>query len=262
MVLLRQELRLNRRSFIIWSLGVGGLILACMLIFESMGDTAAELSDSFSRMGAFTAAFGLEKVSIGTLSGYFAVEVSVILSLGGAMFAALTGAGMVAKEEEGHTGEFLSSLPLGRGRVIFEKLAAMLILIVIFCAFCTLCSFGGFRMLGEKPDWAAFAKYHASVLLLCTELGCLCFALSAAVRRKPTGAALGLVLLAYFGDMIGRIVPSLEDWRFLSPFSYSNAADIFSGEAADPAALILAAAVTVLSVAAAFAVYGRRDLAA
>ena len=105
MYLYSQELKLNLKNFIIWALSVGGMLLAVILIFDTMGDSADDLSEMFSNMGAFTSAFGMERVSIGTLPGYFAVEGSVIAGLGSAMYAALTGAAIVAKEEEGHTAD-------------------------------------------------------------------------------------------------------------------------------------------------------------
>ena len=36
----------------------------------------------------------------------------MIVAIGGAMFAGMTGALMLSKEEEGHTAEFLYTLPL------------------------------------------------------------------------------------------------------------------------------------------------------
>ena len=45
----------------------------------------------FSVMGGFSAALGMDKVSIGTITGFYATEVALIFALGGAMFAAMTG---------------------------------------------------------------------------------------------------------------------------------------------------------------------------
>lgn len=263
MYLFREEIKLNFKSFIIWAASIGGLLLACIMIFDSMGDTADQLSDAFANMGAFTAAFGMEKVSIGTLSGYFAVEVSVICSLGTAMYAALTGAGMVAKEEEIHTCEFLSSLPMTRNRVITEKLLALLVLVISMQAVCAVCSSGGFAYYGELDENAGkLILYHFRALLMNTELALISFMLSSVLKKRPIGASLGIVLLCYFGDIIGKISEQLKDIRLIIPFSYCDASDIFSGETIPAIALISAASIIILSLAVAYTVYNKRDLAA
>lgn len=263
MYLFREELKLNLKSFIIWALSIGGLLLMTILIFESMGDTADQLSDAFSNMGAFTSAFGMEKISIGTLPGYFAVEASVICSLGTAMYAALTGAGMIAKEEEYHTSEFLTTLPMTRSRILTEKLSALLVLTVLMQLICSLCSFGGFAYFGElNENVNELVIYHIRTLLMNIELAAVSFMLSAILKKRPTGAALGIVLMCYFGDIICKITEQLKTAKTVLPFSCCDASDIFTGESAPVTALSIAAAVSVLSIAAAYIVYNRRDLAA
>ena len=59
----------------------------------------------FASMGSFTEAFGMDKISFGTLTGFYAVECGNILGLGGAFFSALCGVSILAKEEKDHTAE-------------------------------------------------------------------------------------------------------------------------------------------------------------
>lgn len=262
MYIMRKELRLCRKSLLIWSLGAGLFALLCLMLYDGVRDSMEDAAAVFSEMGAFSQALGMDKVSIGTLIGYYAIEVTLIISLGGAMFASLTGAGMLAGEDEGRTGEFLVSLPVSRLRIVLEKYAATAVMCVIFNAVCAALMLGGFAAMGSLPDASFFAKYHLSALLMNLELGSVCFLISACTSKRPLGAALGISLLAYFADVFARISPQMEKLSNAVPFSFCSAADILSGEKISPAAYIICAAVTVLSLAGAAVIYSRRDIKA
>lgn len=262
MHIMKNELRLGRKKLLIWSLGAGLFALLCLLLFDGVRESMEDAAAVFADMGAFSQVLGMDRVSIGTLEGYYAIEVTLIISLGGAMYAALTGANMLAGESEGHTAEFLCSLPVRRSRIVIEKSAALVVLCVIFNAICTALMVGGFYAMGVTPDAAFFAKYHLSALLMNIELGSVCMLISACVSRKPQGVAFGVALLAYFVDVFARIAPSMEKVGKFAPFRICSAADIYAGDYAGAAAYITAAAVSLAALAAAAVIYSRRDVRA
>ena len=69
-------------------------------------------------------------------------------------------------------------------------------------------------------------------------------------------------MICYAYDLMARVIPDLSDYKLLSPYSYSNAADIFSTGEIEVRALVLGVIVMVLCVSAAYIRYGKRDLAA
>lgn len=255
-----QECKMNLKMLLIWAFCVGGLSFGCLCLYHSVADSVGQMSDVFADMGAFSEALGMDKMGIGTLEGYYAVEICILISLGGAMFAAMLGAGILAKEEEGHTCEFLNALPLGRGRIIGEKYAAMFALLAAFHGICVACSLAGFVWMGSMPDVGHFVGYHGAVFLMCLEMGTVCFLLSALQSRKPLGLSIGIAVLFYLLDLFGRVIPALRKLKVLNPFSYSNGADIFSEGKAPAGAWAVGAAVTILALGLAVWVYRRRDL--
>ena len=126
MTLLKHEIKMYGKTWIIWSMCIGICCFSCLLLFESLKESMEEIADMFSVMGGFSAALGMDKVSIGTITGFYATEVALIFALGGAMFAAMTGVSVLSKEEEGHTADFLHTLPLGRGHIVLWKYASVL----------------------------------------------------------------------------------------------------------------------------------------
>ena len=115
MRLFLQELKMNRKSFLIWLFAVAGMCFGCILLYGSVESSMADMSDMYSDMGAMSVAFGMDRISIATLEGFFATEIAIMHALGAAMFAAILGSNLLSKEEFGHTIEFLAVLPLNRG---------------------------------------------------------------------------------------------------------------------------------------------------
>lgn len=257
-----RELKNNLKYFLIWSLVVGGLGMACLLMFDSMKGDMANMADSFSKMGAFSDAFGMSTLSIATVKGFFATEVGTVHGLGGAMFAAILAICILSKEEEGHTGEFLLSLPVKRWKVVASKGMCVLTMILGFTLVCGVLYAIGFAVLGEELPTSEFLSFLLRQMLMNLEVAGICFAISALSGRNRMGLGIGIALICYIFDLIGRVVPAIKDYIFLGPYSYANASEILSGQATPVGAILLGLALTLITPAFAIWWYNRRDLAA
>lgn len=262
MTLFRHELKRNLKALLIWALSIGILCGGCLLLFDSLEESMAEMAEAYSNMGAFSAALGMDKISIGTIEGFYATEIGLMFAIGGAMFAAMTGAAIVAKEEEGHTSEFLNTLPFGRGYIVSWKYAALAALIVLFQVMCLVFICIGFAGAGEWPPAKEFLMFHATQLLMQMEVGSICFMLSACTKKRQIGGALGFAMFLYLLDLMCRVLPDLENLKYITPYYFSNATDIFTSGEVDACMAFLHLAVAIASVTAAAAVYRKRDLAA
>ena len=259
--IIKQEFRLNLKSLLIWSLTVGGLGLICVLMYTSMEGDVADMADTFSQMGAFSDAFGMSTLSIATLAGFFATEVGTVHGLGSAMFAAFFASCMLSKEEDGHTGEFLFSLPVSRAKVITAKGLTILTDLFLFTVICGSFYVIGFVALGEDVLWNELIRFLMSMLMMNIEVSALTFFISSVSGRNRMGLGLGVSLVIYTYDLIGRVVPKLRDYLFIGPFSYSNASEIFAGIEAPQYSILLGIIITIAAVAGAYSVYTKRDLA-
>lgn len=257
----KHEMKTYVKSLIVWFVCVGGLGFCCILLYSSMQESMQDMADTFASMGAFSDAFGMSQLSIATLAGFYATEVGTIHTLGGAMFAAILATGMLAKEEDGHTSEFLFSLPISRGRATAAKWCAIATHIFLFNLFCVILYLFAIVILGEKISLKEFALYHLMQLLMQEEIAAICYALSAFMQKIRLGTGLGIVLLFYAFDLIARVIPNLSDYKAVSPFSFANAADILSTGKIDVPATLIGTAVLIAAVITAHIVYSRRDLA-
>ena len=227
MTILYHEIKSNWRTLLIWSLSIGIFSCACILLFDNVADGMKDVATSFSKMRSFSTAFGMNKLNISTLNGYYATQIAMIVAIGGAMFAGMTGALMLSKEEEGHTAEFLYTLPLSRTSIVVKKYFSLFILVALFNVIVMGLDLLALVYLGKSFDFDAYYIYHLFAFLMQFEIASICFMISAISKRKPIGLALGIAIMAYLLDVMCRIISKIKFVKYVTPFYYSNASDIF-----------------------------------
>lgn len=260
MTILKHELRQGRASLVAWTAAIGLLMAACVALFPEMEDEMESVGDMFASMGAFTAAFGMDRLNFGTFTGFYAVECGNILGLGGAFFAAMTAAAALAKEEREGTAEFLLTHPVSRARVLTEKLAAVLLQIAALNAAIFVLSIAATAAIGEEVPWKELGLLHLAYLLLQVELAGICFGLSALLRGGSAAAGLGIAAGAYFLDLLANISKQAQWLHCVTPFSYAAGADILERGTLDWPLVGLGLAYAAAGVAFAYGWYGRKDI--
>ena len=178
------------------------------------------------------------------------------------MFAAILGTGILSKEEAYHTSEFLHTFPVGRGKIVLEKYLALVSNILIFNLVCVAMYLLGFFIMGEDVNGKEMVLFHVAQFLMQVEIGTLCFLVSAFTKRNLLGAGLGIAIFMFAVDMMCRIIPAIENLKYITPFYYANAADIFTNGKLDGVMVGIGAGVTIAALVVASGWYKKKDLAA
>lgn len=260
MTLVRHELRQGRSALVIWTAAIGFLVAVCVLLFPEMKGEMAGVSDLFASMGSFTQAFGMDRLSIGTLTGFYAVECGNILGLGGAFFASLIAVTALSREEKDRTAEFLLTHPVSRARIVTEKLASVLLRVVLLNAAVFAVSVGSMALIGEEIPWREVGLLHLAYFLLQTELAGLCFGLSAFLRRSSMGVGLGVAAMMYFLNLVANLTDRAEFLKYITPFGYAEGADILSDGGLNVTMVVLGMVLAAAGIAAAYVKYLKKDI--
>lgn len=260
MTLVKHELRQAITSFVIWTASIGLLLAVCIFLFPEMKGQMDGVNDVFASMGAFTEAFGMDRLNFGTLVGFYAVECGNVLGLGGAFFAALSAAGILSKEEKDKTAEFLLTHPVSRERIVTEKLAAALLLITVMNLAIFAVSVCAIAAVGEEIPWKEISLLHLAYFLLQIELAGICFGCSAFLRRGSAGVGLGIAAMMYVLNLIANIADSAAFLKYITPFGYCEGADIVSSGTLDGAKLAVGGTITFAAIGTAYVKYTRKDV--
>lgn len=260
MTLIKHELKQGRTSLIIWTASISFLLSICIFMFPEMKNDMGNIGDMFASMGSFTKAFGMDQVNFGILIGFYAVECGNILGLGGALFASLCAVSSLAKEEKEHTAEFLLSHPIKRSRLITDKLISVFVQIIILNAAVFLVSVVSILAIDEAMPWKELFLLHSSYFIVQIELACVCFGISAFIRRGSIGIGLGIAIIMYFLNIIANISDSAEFLKYITPFGYADGTDIVSNLELNTVFILLGLSYSCIAIIFAYTYYCKKDI--
>ena len=260
MTILKHEIRQGRNSLIIWTSVIAFMLGVCILIYPEMSKQMDGISEAFANMGGFSAAFGMDKINFGEFIGFFGIECGNILGLGGTFFAALTGISSLSKEEREHTAEFLLTHPVSRQSVVAQKFISVITQIVILNAAAVVITVLSTMMIDESPDIRPLALTFAAHFIMQIEIAAICFGISAFIGRGGRGLGLGLAAAFYFLNIIANLTENAEFLKYITPFGYTDSADIIANKRLEIKYLAVGIVMTVIGIGAAFWEYRRKDI--
>jgi len=261
MTIFRHELRLGKTALLIWSAAIAFMLALCILIYPEMAEQMGQVSRLFSGMGAFSKAFGMDLINFGEFLGFFCVECGNVLGLGGAFFAALIGIAALAREEKEHTAEFLLTHPISRARVVGEKLCAVAAQITVLNLICIAVTALSVLIIGEDVEIKTLGLLFLAYFLMQLEVGAITFGISAFLRRGSLGVGLGLAACFYFLNLISNLVDETEFLKYITPFGYTEGAEIIKSHALNGGYLAVGMAVGAVAISLAFWKYTKKDIA-
>ncbi len=257
-----KELKQSFKSLCIWTASIAFMMLVCVLLFPEIKGEMDSVSSIFANMGGFTAAFGMDKLSFGELMGFYGIECGNVLGIGGGFFAALAGISVLANEEKERTAEFLLTHPISRFSIISQKLLSVLTQVIVLNLVVVGVSLISAYAIGENFEMKEFMLLHIAYLIMQLEISCICFGISAFIKRGSIGIGLGLALAFYFMNLVCNMTEQVEFLRYITPYAYAEASNIISEAQLDTLLIAIGAIISVIGAAVGFFKYTKKDIAA
>lgn len=254
------ELKRGKVSLLIWSCAIAFMLGICVLIYPEMKTQMSDISEMFADMGSFSDAFGMDKINFGTFIGYFGVECGNVLGLGGALFASILGISALAKEEKEHTAEFLLTHPVSREKVLAEKLLAVFSQIIILNLVSAIVTVLSVLAVGESVDTKVMLLLFLAYFMMQIEISAVTFGISAFLKGNGLGIGLGIAVLMYFLNIMANLTENAKFLKYITPFGYTEGADIISNSAIEVKYLAAGLVFTVTGLVAAFLKYRKKDI--
>lgn len=254
------ELKRGKVSLLIWSCAIAFMLGICVLIYPEMKTQMSGISEMFADMGSFSDAFGMDKINFGTFIGYFGVECGNVLGLGGALFASILGISALAKEEKEHTAEFLLTHPVSREKVLAEKLLTVFSQIIILNLVSAIVTVLSVLAVGESVDAKVMLLLFLAYFMMQIEISAVTFGISAFLKGNGLGIGLGIAVLMYFLNIMANLTENAKFLKYITPFGYTEGADIISNSAIEVKYLAAGLVFTVTGLVAAFLKYRKKDI--
>ena len=214
----------QRRSLGVWSAALAGLIALYIAVWPSVEGSGSSFSKLIDDMPAaykalFTSGGG---VDFSTPAGYLNVELfSFMAPIVVLVYAIGTGASAIAGEEDRRTMDLLLVNTVSRGRVVIEKMAALVFGVAVLCGamWVSLVVEGRVAAMDVPTADAAATVVHLGLLGI--EFGALALLIGASTGRVGISRAVPGAIAAgtYVINALGTMVSGLEPVRRFSPFT-------------------------------------------
>lgn len=115
-------------------------------------------------------------------------------------------------------------------------------------------------LIGEKIPWKEICLLHLANFLAQIELACICFGVSAFLRRSGLGIGLGIATVLYFLNILSNISQQADFLKYFTPFGYTEGADILTNGHLDGEKILLGMGLALVGVCAAYWKYCGKDI--
>jgi ABC-2 type transport system permease protein len=255
-----KTLRDYRVPLLSWGIGLGLLIYAYFPLYTTQLQGVSP--EDLVRLTE-TQRFFAEPVEVTTAPGYVTWKVIASLPLLLGVWAARAGGRLGRLAEERGALDVVLATPRSRARYLGEGGAALVVALALIAVLIGLGSMAGEAAadVPVAPGGALLTGLNVSLAALLFGLLALFLAQLCTSAGAATGAACGIMVLAWVLDGTGRISPDLAWVSRLSPFYlYNLSKPLIASYGTSPGALLALAALAALFGAASVPLFARRDL--
>ncbi len=210
---------------------------------------------------AFQALLG-KNVDFTSFDGFLSMEAFGLTGLVICGYIGFLTASFLAGEIEMKTIDLLLAQPVTRVRLVIDRYATLIPLIVLMALAMLAGIFVGTKYMNIDASYQWFAYALALMGLFMLAFGAISLFVSAVLNDGRTAAiaSLGLLIVMYFMETIGQSVEKLEIIRSLSLFHYARYSEILVFHDLSFGNLAVMIAVTIVFIGLAVLAFRRRDI--
>lgn len=225
--MLKRELKINLKNFIIWTSIIILIFLVVFLIYPTIisGDNIKQLDEMMKMFPEeMLKAFNMDISSIDSAYGWLKTEGFTFVLLITGIYSGLLGSNILLKEENDKTIEYINSLPITRTKIVLNKIICGIIYIIFMILTVGVFNYIGLSLSGDF-DKKSYILLSITPILSSIVIFSACLFLSSFTHKtkKTLGISLSIVFISYFFNIISELS---EETRFLKYFSVFTLCDI------------------------------------
>lgn len=257
------ELKACRKSTIIWSVSLAGIVIAFLLMFPAFSSNAEDLKKLLESLPlALRDAMGLSLANIGSLLGFYSTLTFLYIPLCGAIQAMNIGTSIVSKEVREKTADFLLTKPVTRVQIMTAKLlAALTSLVITNVFFLIVASIMASVITSQAFSMKIFLLISATLFLIQLMFLAIGVLVSVVVPKIKSvlPVSLGTVFAFFFISMFGSAIGD-NNLRYITPFKFYDSAYILQNASYEVSFIILEVALITLAIATSYIIYAKKDI--
>lgn len=262
--MLKRELRINFKSFVIWTSILIGLFLVVYLMYPSIiKSDSVQMMDEMMAMfpEEVLVAFNMDISSMDTAYGWLKTEgfVFVLIIIG--TYAGVLGSNILLKEESDKTIEYLNSLPIKRGKILMQKTVCGITYIVLMVTFISIFNYIGLKLSGE---FNTNQYWLLSITPLFSALPIFAITLFISTffhkTKKTFGVGLGVAIVSYFIQVLAEMNEKTEYLKYITVYTLSDIRNVIINVEINPAMCIISLLITAICILLSYFMYDNKEL--
>lgn len=260
----KREMKINLKSFIIWTSILIGLFLVVFLVYPSIVNSEnMEMMDEMMKMfpEEMLKAFNMDISTIDSAFGWLKTEGFVFVLLITGIYSGILGSNILLKEENDKTIEYLNSVPVTRKKIAISKILCGILYIVLMVVIVGIFNFVGLSLSGNF-DKKTYILLSVTPIFSSIVIFALCLFLSTFTHKtkKTLGISLGIVFASYFLNIISEMSESTEFLKYISVFTLADIRNVIINVSINPVMVILSIIITVIFIFLAVIHYDKKEL--
>lgn len=260
----KREIKINLKSFIIWTSILIGLFLVVFLVYPSIVNSEnMEMMDEMMEMfpKEMLKAFNMDISSIDTAFGWLKTEGFVFVLLITGVYSGILGSNILLKEESDKTIEYLNSVPVTRKKIVLTKILCGILYITLMIAIMGLFNFIGLSLSGDF-DKKSYLLLSITPIFSSIVIFAVCLFLSTFTHKtkKTMGISLGIVFASYFLQIISEMGESTEFLKYISIFTIADIRNVIINVSINPLMVILSIGITAIFMGLTIVHYEKKEL--
>ena len=260
----KREIKINLKSFIIWTSILIALFLVVFLVYPSIINSEnMEMMDEMMKMfpEEMLKAFNMDISSIDSAFGWLKTEGFVFILLITGIYSGILGSNILLKEESDKTIEYLNSVPVTRKNVVISKILCGLLYIILMLVIIGIFNFIGLSFSGDF-DRKLYILLSITPLFSSIVIFSICLFLSTFTHKtkKMLGISLGIVFASYFLNIISEMGESTEFLKYISIFTLSDIRNVIINISINPLMVLLSIIITFVFMILTIIHYDKKEL--
>ena len=260
----KREMKINLKSFIIWTSILIGLFLVVFLVYPSIVNSdSMKMMDEMMNMfpEEMLKAFNMDISSIDSAFGWLKTEGFVFVLLITGIYSGILGSNILLKEESDKTIEYLNSVPVTRRKIVIHNIICGLLYIILMVLAIGIFNFIGLTLSGDF-DRKSYLLLSVTPLFSSIVIFTVCLFLSTFTHKtkKTLGISLGIVFASYFLNVISEMGESTEFLKYISIFTLADIRNVIVELSINPLMVALAIGITFFFIILTIIRYNKKEL--
>lgn len=262
--MLKREWKVNFRGFVIWTSILVILFGAVFLIYPSIitSDNMESLNEMLKVFPEdLLRAFNMDISSIDGAFGWIKTEGFVFVLLITGIYSGILGSGILLKEENDKTIEYLNSLPVRRTQIVMNKVAVGLVYIFLMVIVLGVFNYVGLTWSGDF-DKKSYLLLSVTPIFSSIVIFSLCLFLSTFTHKTKNtiGLSLGIVFVSYFLNVISELSEETDVLKYVSVFTLADIRNVIVDVKINPHLVIVAFGLAILFIGLTVVRYNKKEL--